>query len=338
MSRSLWFSLTVVTSVVLSAGLSGCGGGDAAAPQQQVNGGVNQMGTAAGVAMPGMETTSAARPTMPAPGGPGMAAHGGGGANPNMMPATPTSAHDGAADSPLSNPAALAGSAHRGAGAGADPTQLAGASALAGAADRSSAHDQSSRVPGAIAGAAAPSNAHGGATAAPGSIPGANTPTPGAAHGVIGLNGLAGASGAPGATDLAGTSADGLTVPGSEGVAGGEQPPPVQEFPVGTPQHPVQQLIKMAKAGDYTGASEIISDRAKALAATIRDDKLTDAQKESFKTSFDNLTQSSSKAVGPTGGQVTFRNPQSQFVAFTIAKEGDVFRIRELSIREGTKR
>jgi hypothetical protein len=311
-----WFGgPTIVGGAALSLSLCGCGGGgDAAAPAAGgVNGGVNQMGTAAGVAMPGMEDAGRAAPAgaMPAAG-----AHGGGAAAPAAMP----------------NPAAsmaAAAAANGGAGAagGATPTNPATMLAGAHAGAESAAPTGSSAA-----------SAHGqGALADPAAIPGPGDaaaiglaiPTAGAAHGG------AGSAGVPGADGLAGFAGPG-GIPGAEGQpeGGGAQQ---QQFPIGTMQYPVQKLMQMAKAGDYTGADEIISDKAKALAGTIRDNELSDEQTEAFKTTFDNFAQTGEKNTG-TGKQVTFRNGQNQFLQFTVVKEGQVFRIRDLVIRESTKK
>jgi hypothetical protein len=107
----------------------------------------------------------------------------------------------------------------------------------------------------------------------------------------------------------------------------------------GTWQYAIQKLMEMAKTGKYDGADEVISKTAKGVAGNIRGGELNSSQIEAYKTTFDNLSQTSPpKGAGGNGMQITLKNGQNQFLQFTIVKEeGSVFRIKELVIRDGKK-
>jgi hypothetical protein len=95
-------------------------------------------------------------------------------------------------------------------------------------------------------------------------------------------------------------------------------------------------LMQMAKTGDYSEAEEIISEKAKGIAGTIREQQLTEEQIEAYKTAFD-LNFLSRRNVG-TGIQFTFQNKENRIFTIVVVKEGSTFRIKEVTIRDGKKR
>lgn len=90
----------------------------------------------------------------------------------------------------------------------------------------------------------------------------------------------------------------------------------------------------MAKSGDYTGIDSIISEKAKGLAATFREQELKPTQIEAYKVTFDGLTPLNQRAAGSTGRMFTLKKGET-FVQITVAKENGSFKIKELQIRDG---
>ncbi len=89
----------------------------------------------------------------------------------------------------------------------------------------------------------------------------------------------------------------------------------------------------MAKAGDYTGADDLISSRAKGLAATIRSGEMNNAKIESLKTTFDGLELFNRKNANG-GLQFVLKNKSGQLLQFVIIKEGPDFVIRDFVVRD----
>jgi hypothetical protein len=131
---------------------------------------------------------------------------------------------------------------------------------------------------------------------------------------------------------------DGVTNPDSSGAGtdGQGQQAQQQLAPKGTMEYAVQMLMKMAKTGDYSEANEIISEKAKGVAGNIRGNELTEEQIEAYKTAFD-LNYLSRKNVG-TGIQFTFQNRENKIFTIVVVKEEGVFRIKEVTIRDGKKK
>lgn len=139
----------------------------------------------------------------------------------------------------------------------------------------------------------------------------------------------------PGAPGVAlGAGEDG--VPVGPGGPGGNQAQNLGEK--GSLEYAVRKLIAMAQTGDYSGAEEIISEKAKNnLAAAIRDAKLTASQIESFKAIFDKTDLISRKATGG-GQQFSLRAGQNQIVQILVVKEGNYFRVKDVKIQDGNRK
>lgn len=175
--------------------------------------------------------------------------------------------------------------------------------------------------------------------AAPGAPPAGAPVNPPVA---IGLNSgdPAGAAAPAGLGAAPGVAAPGVPVgvgEGFEGVPGGGGGAGLNFGEKGTLEYVVQKLLHMAKTGDYSDADDIISDKAKSLAAEMRDARLTPAQIESFKATFEKADFLSRKAAGG-GTQFSFRAGQNQIVQILVVKEGSNFRVKEVKIQDGRKK
>ncbi len=128
----------------------------------------------------------------------------------------------------------------------------------------------------------------------------------------------------------------GRGAPGAGGPAGAEGGAGTTEAlpPAGSIEYAIMKLAQMAKEGKYEEAKEIISTRAKGLAATIREGELTDSKIEALKTSFEGMELFSRKSVG-NGVQFVVKNNRNQFLTFVVVKEGPEFVLREFTVREG---
>ncbi len=120
-----------------------------------------------------------------------------------------------------------------------------------------------------------------------------------------------------------------------EAAAGGEGKNGQSEITgaVGSIEYVIQSLIAMAKSGNYDGVDNIISEKAKGLAANVREGNLPSTQIEAFKTKFDKLTPLSRKNVG-SGLQYNFKQGTT-LISITVSKENGTFRVKELTIRDG---
>lgn len=343
----------IVTLAALTASILGCGGGDTAAPvaNNPAPQGASSVAAASGMApMSGMNPTPAAgahnahgamaqHGATPAAGIPAMPgttstpgatstpmpsmAHAGGTANPNApMPA----AHGAPAGTPTATPAAT-------------PTGATSASAHAA---HGAAAPAAAATPPIIPGGAHTAHAGAGATSAP--VPGANPaagnipaqPTTPAAH--------IGAAGTLGDAAAANAAAGGNSIPAQPGAVPGQPGEGAQGQGAngasaitgepGSIDYVLSKLVAMAKAGDYTGIDSIVSEKAKGLAATFREQELKPTQIEAYKVTFDGLQLLNQRAAGSTGRMYTLKKGET-FVQITVAKENGSFKIKEMQIRDG---
>lgn len=123
--------------------------------------------------------------------------------------------------------------------------------------------------------------------------------------------------------------------PGEGGAAadGGGGSAPASQAKKGTLEYPVLRLAEMAQAGEYKGVDALVSERAKGLAATIREGNMNSAKIETLKTSFDSLELMSRKATG-TGAQFTLKNRRGQLLQVQVGKEGTDYVIKDITVRE----
>lgn len=122
--------------------------------------------------------------------------------------------------------------------------------------------------------------------------------------------------------------------PQGDGVGGGQQAQITAQ--PGTLDYLWQKLISMAKSGNYDGADEILSEKAKGVANDMLKNSLPEDKVESYKKLFDNLQPLSAKAVG-SGKQFVFRHANGTLITVVVGKDGAAFKIRDVQIKEGKK-
>ncbi|GIX03066.1 MAG: hypothetical protein KatS3mg113_0072 [Planctomycetaceae bacterium] len=144
----------------------------------------------------------------------------------------------------------------------------------------------------------------------------------------VGLPGLQ-AGGPP-----AGTLPGGPDVPQGEG---GRPGGPAITAERGSMEYAVMKLFQMAQTGDFSGADEVISDKARGLADDIRLGKVNSSQLASLKTTFEKVEFINRR---PSGGgvQLSFSGGGNKVIQVTVFKEGSVFRVRDLKIVDAPRR
>jgi hypothetical protein len=192
-----------------------------------------------------------------------------------------------------------------------------------------------------------PTAGHGGPTT------GLPTATPGAGHGGPATNntprGAAEALGAaaagygagqggytpPGAASGTGGYSGGNSpgqAAGAPGAAGNGQAPMTAQR--GSQEYPVVMFFNMAKSGNYALAEDVISSKAKGLAASVRLGDLSDEKIETYKESFAAPKFLSRRNVS-TGVQFTFDTKPGEQAVFVVVKDGANFVIKDLKIGSG---
>lgn len=126
-----------------------------------------------------------------------------------------------------------------------------------------------------------------------------------------------------------------VAAPGEGGAAGdgAGSSAPASQAKKGTIEYPILRLAEMAQAGEYKGVDALVSEKAKGLAATIREGNMNSAKIETLKTSFDSLELMSRKATG-TGAQFTLKNRRGQLLQVQVGKEGPDYVIKDITVRE----
>ena len=90
-----------------------------------------------------------------------------------------------------------------------------------------------------------------------------------------------------------------------------------------------------ALKGDTSNLTEFISPKCKGVLGDIRDGKATEKQIDELKKTFAGTKLVSSKK--DSGVEVlTLRNADSATITFRIKKEGDDFKVIEMSVKAGT--
>ena len=333
------FSLTLA-----GLGLAGCSSEEPApaANQAQANAAPSGAAPAAGGAMPGPGGMSGPPAGMSGPPGgmsgpPGMAPPGGA---PNgasaVAGATPTNSAAGY-PMPPGNATAVAGATPMPTNSGGGyPLPPGGAPGVAGATPM-------------------PTNSGGGYPLPPGGAPGvagatpmptnsgALTPMPpGAAANSGALNsgaanpmpqgGVAGAPMPPGGQVAgAGAGAPGSGFAGPAGAAGTPQNP---QSPAGTAEFSAESVVIQALKGDASALAEFISPKCKGVLGDIRDGKASEKQIEELR-----KTLTGVKGVGAktdNGVKVlTLRNADNSTVTFRVKKEGEDYKVIEMSVKAG---
>lgn len=92
--------------------------------------------------------------------------------------------------------------------------------------------------------------------------------------------------------------------------------------------------------GNLTAAAEFISPRAKSILGQIREGELADDKIDELKDSFTLSglkTKPSRNTGGTTGKTINLGNEKGQTLSFTLAKEDDVYKLREFTISKPKK-
>ena len=166
---------------------------------------------------------------------------------------------------------------------------------------------------------------------AAGAAAGAN-PMPPAGAGFAGAPGGAGAAAgaAPGA-GFGGVAAGG----GFAGAAGPGSTPQTPQSAAGTAEFSAESVVIQALKGDTSNLSEFISPKCRGVLGDIRDGKATEKQIDELKKTFAGIKGVSSK--NDAGVKVlTLRNADSSTITFRIKKEGEDYKVIEMSVKAGT--
>jgi len=179
---------------------------------------------------------------------------------------------------------------------------------------------------------AVPPGYPGGATAqTPGAVPpgypGATAQTPGTAP--------------PGTTDPAapGATVPGATTPGAypdsatasaPGAGGGGAG---AEPPADSPEFPAYKVVVGLKDGKYEGLNEFVSQRGRGILEKVRLGRLSDDEKKELKETFAEPQLAAPPRNASGGRQINLRSG-SQLITILVKREGDDWKVSELSIRK----
>lgn len=208
-----------------------------------------------------------------------------------------------------------------------------------------SGHEQVAMAAATPSGHTAPPAAHSSETPAPvqspeGHGPAAPTPQPEGAkpqtpagHGEM-ANTPVGAN--PANPNAAPAAAEGVP-PVLEGNGPAGNVPQAPTFPIGTAEYAVQKVCLAVAAGQYTGLDGVVSAKADGVLAQIRDGAVSEDEINSFKKRFGEVRLLSVKPRGSTK-IVTLQNTGGEALVFTLAKEDEIFRVRDLEIKPPSAR
>lgn len=125
----------------------------------------------------------------------------------------------------------------------------------------------------------------------------------------------------------------GGAVPGVDGQNPANSIPQAPTFPLGTAEYAVQKICLSVAAGQYTGLDGVISEKADGLLAQIRDGAVSEDEIQSLKKRFGEVRLLSVKPKGGTR-TVTLQNTSGESLVFTLAKEDEIFRVKDLDIKQ----
>lgn len=123
---------------------------------------------------------------------------------------------------------------------------------------------------------------------------------------------------------------------GFAGGAGAQSGTPTNpQSPAGTAEFSAESVIVQLLKGDASSLTEFISPKCKGVLGDIRDGKATEKQIEDLKKQFAGV-----KGVGAkndNGAKVlTLRNADNATITFRVKKEGEDFKVIEMTIKAGT--
>jgi hypothetical protein len=127
----------------------------------------------------------------------------------------------------------------------------------------------------------------------------------------------------------------GAGLPGSGAPGGSQEVPQSPQSPAGTAEFAAESIVIQAMKGDVSGVADFISPKCKGVLGDIRDGKATEKQIEELKKTFTGI-----KGVGArneSGAKVlTLRNADNATITFKVKKEGEDFKIIEMTVKAGT--
>lgn len=149
-------------------------------------------------------------------------------------------------------------------------------------------------------------------------------------------NGAAAAAANPmppaGAGVPGGAAAAGGFASGPQGQGGAPQSP---QSPPGTAEFSAESVVVQLLKGEAAGLEDFISSKCKGVLGDIRDGKASEKQIEDLKKQFVGLKGVSAKT--DSGAKVlTLRNADNATITFRVKKEGEEFKIIEMTIKAGT--
>lgn len=123
---------------------------------------------------------------------------------------------------------------------------------------------------------------------------------------------------------------------GFAGGAGGQSgTPTTPQSPAGTAEFSAESVIVQLLKGDASNLAEFISPKCKGVLGDIRDGKATEKQIEDLKKQFTGVKGVGSK--NDNGAKVlTLRNADNTTITFRVKKEGEDFKVTEMTTKAGT--
>lgn len=127
-------------------------------------------------------------------------------------------------------------------------------------------------------------------------------------------------------------AAGGAGIPGgAQGQGGVPQSP---QSLAGTAEFSAESIVIQALKGDASGLEEFISPKCKGVLGDIRDGKATEKQIDDLKKLFTGLKGVGSKSEN--GAKVlTLRNADNSTITFRVKKEGEEFKVIEMTVKAG---
>ena len=124
---------------------------------------------------------------------------------------------------------------------------------------------------------------------------------------------------------------------GFSGGAGGQSgTPTTPQSPAGTAEFSAESVIVQLLKGDASSLAEFISPKCKGVLGDVRDGKATEKQIEDLKKLFVGI-QPVGRPKTENGTKVmTIRNADHTTITFRVKKEGEDFKVTEMTTKAGT--
>lgn len=88
--------------------------------------------------------------------------------------------------------------------------------------------------------------------------------------------------------------------------------------------------------GDITGLEDFISPKCKGVLGDIRDGKATEKQIDDLKKTFTGLKEGTKPRNENGTWSFSVRNAENATISFKVKKDGDEFKVLEMTIKAGT--